>query len=161
MRRAGQTPHGARPNREGARLRPGACRPDAPQPPGRSLEPRSNARSRGMAVPQHSCCGQNSAYRSGCHMFLRGFFSSAYGFGRGLPLRSRPHGVSTYRSGCLISGVVAGVPPCCTWGWGMTRYPEWVPHGSSPARYLTSHPCARQTPCRFLPELDFVKRCWS
>src|SRR5450432_3277960 len=30
MRRAGQTPHGARPNREEARLRPDACRLGAP-----------------------------------------------------------------------------------------------------------------------------------
>ena len=70
MQRAGQTPHGARPNREGTRLRPGACRLGAPQPPGRSLEPRSNARPRGMAVPQQ--CGQNSAYRPSCHKL---FFS--------------------------------------------------------------------------------------
>src|SRR5271169_2614967 len=74
MRRAGQTPHGARPNREEVhgqafRLRPDACRLGAPQPPGRSLEPRSNAWPRGMTVlPQGR---QNSAYRSGCHkLFL-------------------------------------------------------------------------------------------
>jgi len=36
------------------------------KPSGRSLEPRSNARPRGMAVPQQQCCGQNSAYRPGC-----------------------------------------------------------------------------------------------
>jgi hypothetical protein len=65
MRRAGQTPHGARPNREGFRLRPEAHRLGAPQPPGRSLEPHSNVRPRGMTVlPQGR---QNSAYRSGCH----------------------------------------------------------------------------------------------
>jgi len=39
------------------------------KPPGRSLEPRSDARPRGMAVPQEQSCGQNSAYRSGCHVF--------------------------------------------------------------------------------------------
>src|SRR6202795_2998367 len=65
MRRAGQTPHGARPNREGVQFRLGACRLGAPQPPGRSLEPRSNAWPRGMTVPPQG--GQNSAYRSGCH----------------------------------------------------------------------------------------------
>ena len=37
------------------------------EPPGRSLEPRSNARPRGMAVPLEQSGGQNSAYRSGCH----------------------------------------------------------------------------------------------
>src|SRR5208337_902105 len=52
MRRAGRTPHGARPNREEVRFRPDACRLGAPQPPGRSLEPRSNAWPRGMIVPQ-------------------------------------------------------------------------------------------------------------
>ena len=36
------------------------------KPSGRSLEPRSDARPRGMAVPRQQCCGQNSAYRSGC-----------------------------------------------------------------------------------------------
>jgi hypothetical protein len=45
------------------------------KPSGRSLEPRSNARPRGMAVPQAQSCGQNSAYRSGCHKSL---FSIAY-----------------------------------------------------------------------------------
>src|SRR5271157_1035353 len=55
MRRAGQTPHGARPNREGFPGKPSgfagdACRLGAPPPPGRSLEPRSNARPRGMTV---------------------------------------------------------------------------------------------------------------
>src|ERR1700691_3561863 len=55
MRRAGQTPHGARPNREGFSVEPSgllenACRLGAPQPPGRSLEPHSNARPRGMTV---------------------------------------------------------------------------------------------------------------
>ena len=37
------------------------------KPSGRSLEPGSNARPRGMAVAQEQSCGQNSAYRSGCH----------------------------------------------------------------------------------------------
>src|ERR1035441_7436456 len=55
MRRAGQTPHGARPNREGFPGKPsgfagGPRRVGAPQPPGRSLEPRSNAWPRGMIV---------------------------------------------------------------------------------------------------------------
>src|SRR5580765_1631532 len=65
MPRAGKTPHGARPNREEAR---GFGRGHVParcvKPPGRSLEPRSNARPRGMVVPPQG--GQNSAYRSGC-----------------------------------------------------------------------------------------------
>src|SRR5215831_2333962 len=68
MARAWQTPHGARPNREevrsfGCRHVPARC----VKPSGRSLEPGSNARPRGMVVPQQQCCGQNSAYRSGCH----------------------------------------------------------------------------------------------
>src|ERR1700684_986277 len=51
MPRAGQTPHGARPNREevhgfGREHVPARC----VKPSGRSLEPRSNARPRGMAV---------------------------------------------------------------------------------------------------------------
>src|SRR5215469_6566167 len=50
MKRAGQTPHGARPNREEAQLRLGACRLGALAPPGRSLEPRSNVWPRGMVV---------------------------------------------------------------------------------------------------------------
>ena len=67
MARAWQTPHGARPNREevrsfGCRHVPARC----VKPSGRSLEPGSNARPRGMVVPQQQCCGQNSAYRSGC-----------------------------------------------------------------------------------------------
>jgi hypothetical protein len=62
---AGQTPHGARPNREGSAGSPAlACWLGAPPPPGRSLEPYSNVRPRGMAVPPQG--GQNSAYRSGC-----------------------------------------------------------------------------------------------
>ena len=39
------------------------------KPSGRSLEPRSNARPRGMAVPPEQSGGQNSAYSSGCHYF--------------------------------------------------------------------------------------------
>jgi hypothetical protein len=70
MERAWQTPHGARPNREGARLGaqasaervPARCASGVPsvgllardgvlsKPSGRSLEPRSNARPRGMVV---------------------------------------------------------------------------------------------------------------
>ncbi len=65
MLRAGQTPHGARSNREEAPEDRSAYRLGAPQPPGRSLEPRSNAWPRGMTVPSQD--GQNSAYRSGCH----------------------------------------------------------------------------------------------
>jgi len=71
MMRAGQTPHGARPNREEARARLRTCRLDASQPPGRSLEPFSNARPRGMTVLPEQSGGQNSAYRSGC--FLKVF----------------------------------------------------------------------------------------
>ena len=81
MHSAGQTPHGARPNREGfpASLRAcwDACRLGAPQPPGRSLEPRSNARPRGMTVPLEQSGGQNSAYRSGCHKLLLSITSKA------------------------------------------------------------------------------------
>src|SRR5882724_4112260 len=78
MRRARQTPHGARPNREGAEASAlGACRLGAPQPPGRSLEPRSNARPRGMTVPLEQSGGQNSAYRSGCHKLLLSITSKA------------------------------------------------------------------------------------
>jgi hypothetical protein len=71
MARAGQTPHGARPNREEVR---GFDRGHVParcvKPSGRSLEPRSDARPRGMAVQQEQSRGQNSAYRSGCHKIL-------------------------------------------------------------------------------------------
>src|SRR5580692_4345992 len=84
MQRAGQTPHGARPNREEVPLvrsvpascvadlrnQRDACRLGAPQPPGRSLEPGSNARPRGMTVLLESSGRQNSAYRSGCLLFL-------------------------------------------------------------------------------------------
>ena len=80
MQRAGQTPHGARPNREGpgfgVKASPGrTCRLGASQPPGRSLEPRSNAWPRGMTVLREQSSRQNSAYRSGCHKFL---FSVTY-----------------------------------------------------------------------------------
>jgi len=77
MQRAGQTPHGARPNREEIAARPRYVPARCVKPPGRSLEPRSNARPRGMAVPQQRCCGQNSAYRSGCHKFLFSITSKA------------------------------------------------------------------------------------
>src|SRR5712691_3342721 len=74
MQRAGQTTHGARPNRKGAELIltnqflhvPARC----VQPSGRSLEPRSDAWPRGMTVPPEQSGGQNSAYRSGCHILL-------------------------------------------------------------------------------------------
>ena len=49
---------------------PETCRLGASQPPGRSLEPRSNARPRGMTVLREQSRGQNSAYRSGCHNIL-------------------------------------------------------------------------------------------
>src|SRR5215469_13168987 len=39
------------------------------KPSGRSLEPGSNARPRGMAVTREQFRGQNSAYRSGCYNF--------------------------------------------------------------------------------------------
>src|SRR5579864_800873 len=102
MQRAWQTPHGARPNREGAWFRLGACRLGALAPPGRSLEPRSNAWPRGMAVLRYVGwsqlsgsrlsfpCRQNSAYRSGCHAIFLGSFDFAQDFGSGLPLRSCP-----------------------------------------------------------------------
>jgi hypothetical protein len=82
MLRAGQTPHGARPNREEVPASAGrvpARRASLPparvfglrwcalKPPGRSLEPRSDVWPRGMAVPPEG--GQNSAYRSGCLLF--------------------------------------------------------------------------------------------
>ena len=78
MPRAGQTPHGARPNREevrdfGCGHVPARC----VKPSGRSLEPRSNARPRGMAVPPEQSSGQNSAYRSGCHKLLFSITSKA------------------------------------------------------------------------------------
>jgi len=79
MPRAWQTPHGARPNREGIppiRARAPFVRMLFPewagrvparraQPPGRSLELRSNAQPRGMTVLP-DLGRQNSAYRSGC-----------------------------------------------------------------------------------------------
>src|SRR5258707_9265791 len=76
MQRAGQTPHGARPNREGARNFGFAHAPARRvKPPGRSLEPGSDAGPRGMAVPPERSGGQNSAYRFGCHKLL---FSITY-----------------------------------------------------------------------------------
>ena len=75
MRRAWQTPHGARPNREeagdfGLRHVPARC----VKPPGRSLEPSSNAGPRGMTVLPEQSGRQNSAYRFGCFLYngLRG-----------------------------------------------------------------------------------------
>ncbi len=47
------------------------------KPPGRSLERRSNASPRGMAVPPEQSDGQNSAYRSGCHKILSRRFAPA------------------------------------------------------------------------------------
>jgi hypothetical protein len=76
MQRARQTPHGARPNREEVRgLGRGHVPARCVKPSGRSLEPRSDARPRGMTVQQEQSRGQNSAYRSGCHKFL---FSITY-----------------------------------------------------------------------------------
>jgi hypothetical protein len=40
------------------------------KPSGRSLEPRSDAWPRGMTVPPEQSGGQNSAYRSGCHILF-------------------------------------------------------------------------------------------
>ena len=78
MQRAGQTPHGARPNREEVRgLGRGHVLTRCVKPSGRSLEPRSDARPRGMAVPREQSCGQNSAYRSGCHKLLLSITSKA------------------------------------------------------------------------------------
>ena len=78
MQRAGQTPHGARPNREGARNFGSAHAPARRvKPPGRSLEPGSDAGPRGMAVPPERSGGQNSAYRSGCHKLLLSITSKA------------------------------------------------------------------------------------
>ena len=72
MERAGQTPHGARPNRKEAWFGAQASARRVParraKPSGRSLEPRSNARPRGMAVLPEQSGGQNSAYRSGCFL---------------------------------------------------------------------------------------------
>src|SRR5215471_2890726 len=51
MMRAGQTPYGARPNREGFAVYGGAGRLGAPELPGRSLMSAcSNARPRGMII---------------------------------------------------------------------------------------------------------------
>ena len=74
MSRAWQTPHGARPNRKEVRdLGFGHVPARCVKPSGRSLEPRSDARPRGMAVQQEQSRGQNSAYRSGCRKV---FFSA-------------------------------------------------------------------------------------
>src|SRR5579859_7832161 len=67
MRDAWQTPHGARPNREG--VEDGASRFQRVSArnaklPGRSLEPISNDRPRGMTVSGGNAV-QNSAYRFG------------------------------------------------------------------------------------------------
>ena len=48
------------------------------KPSGRSLEPSSNVRPRGMAVPRQQRCGQNSAYRSGCHKMLSRFSAALW-----------------------------------------------------------------------------------
>ncbi len=74
------------------RVRPGPCRLGASQPPGRSLEPRSNARPRGMTVPREQSRGQNSAYRSGCHNSFESVCRSA----------QRP--VSLWGFGCMHLG---------------------------------------------------------
>ena len=63
---AGQTPHGARPNRGGTRFRPRARWLGTPQRPGRSLELHSDVQPRGMTVALAQAGVQNSAYRFGC-----------------------------------------------------------------------------------------------
>src|SRR5579864_6082031 len=70
MRDAWQTPHGARPNREG--VGDGASRfqrvpARCAKPSGRSLEPFSNGRPRGMTVSGGNAV-QNSAYRFWHHL---------------------------------------------------------------------------------------------
>ena len=81
MQRAGQTTHGARPNRKGVRSLVltdqgfGHVQARCVQPSGRSLEPRSNAWPRGMTVPLEQSGGQNSAYRFGCHTSFIFIFS--------------------------------------------------------------------------------------
>src|SRR6202166_3604594 len=71
MSRAWQTPHGARPNRKEVRdLGFGHVPARCVKPSGRSLEPRSDARPRGMAVQREQSRGQNSAYRSGCQQIF-------------------------------------------------------------------------------------------
>jgi hypothetical protein len=55
------------------------------KPSGRSLEPRSNARPRGMAVPQQQCCGQNSAYRPGCYKLNNSSYLLGTAIGGRLP----------------------------------------------------------------------------
>jgi len=86
------------------------------KPPGRSLEPRSNARPRGMAVPSR-LAGTDRIRLTGpaaTHLIGAGVPRSARDFGGGLPLeipRSKrsgfrprgsdaPRNGSTYRSGC-------------------------------------------------------------
>ena len=70
MSGAWQTPRGARPNREGiwaisvAQCVPARCA----KLPGRSLEPVSNGRPRGMTVSGGNAV-QNSAYRSGINIW--------------------------------------------------------------------------------------------
>jgi hypothetical protein len=146
MTGAWQTPHGARPNREGTgwpgerKARAGSLEPVArakqakavaellqkascvparrAQLPGRSLEPASNGRPRGMTVNGGNAV-QNSAYRSSITcgpcarkrmrglsihsklrwvlLPLRGIRISAAGFRLASP-RSRLQGASTYRS---------------------------------------------------------------
>src|SRR5581483_1576182 len=116
MLRAGQTPHGARPNREGSAACGGASQHGAPELPGRSLMSAcSNAPPRGMIVVFGLRFGQqNSAYRfsrfmgpSASEMKWEGFnFFSKFG----LHHLFRAQGLSTAcRQGC--NPIWAATPP--------------------------------------------------
>jgi len=79
-----------------------ACRLGAPQLPGRSLEPYSNVRPRGMiALPLFAGGRQNSAYRPGSYLSFptKRSFDFAQDFGCGL---GRPQSASTYRPGSYL-----------------------------------------------------------
>src|SRR5690348_6240703 len=64
---AGQTPHGARPNREATRAvgsrRSTRERTARPKPPGRPLEPASNAGPRGMVIVSLTRCRKTTRKR--------------------------------------------------------------------------------------------------
>ena len=99
MHGAGQTPHGARPNREGVGA--GASRTQRvparrAKLPGRSLEPSSNGRPRGMTVTAvtlyrirltgpHPLWPSDSEGSEGLHLSSQGSFGSAQDFGCRLP----------------------------------------------------------------------------
>jgi len=135
MQRAGQTPHGARPNREGAWLRLGACRLGAPQPPGRSLEPRSNARPRGMTVLPETA-DRIRLTGPAATILPPQVLRSAQDFGCGLPLRSRPQTASTYRPDCLDCSRVASnvealiFSDCWSRFPGGRLFPQRPPHAA-------------------------------